>query len=72
MWLTGLASWMWPMRSRLAGYRRKSHALVGHLIGHEGGGSVLALLKRMRVMSERVELITMDTLSAALVVAGAV
>lgn len=37
-------TWQWPSQSAL--YLKKADQYIGHLLGHEGPGSLLALLKK--------------------------
>lgn len=38
--------YLWPMESTEPHYRTKPVSLLGHLLGHEGKGSLLSFLKR--------------------------
>lgn len=38
--------WQLPSCHTVAGYRCKPHDFIGHLLGHEGAGSILSCLKR--------------------------
>lgn len=38
--------WQLPSCHTVAGYRCKPHDFIGHLLGHEGDGSILSCLKR--------------------------